>query len=294
MTWTKQTGQPRWPYFPTRSSCMVWSKDTMTSWKSQLQTGQLQWRPLSVTVSICMVLPDRLSCWAGRGGFKCNTLLSTMWTHFGNSSNQPTSQSWSSTSSRLWKPFGASRYRTADKLTTRHHRTIRKSTITISTLAHWPLTLMLPIQTPQRYLPRWVDRNTWSTQGMTSGKSFWSSWRPKMPWWPPNPMRLSPCSSKRKLQSRERMGLLQKLCCLPRRVVKGVKVANIQRGRREITGTIGRRRIRGIAFIADGEGMLQRTALVCNMPNLPRLPMMQLKHRPRLLRLSPLRLRTIG
>ena len=82
-------------------------------------------------------------------------------------------------------------------------------------------------------------------------------------------MRLSPSSSKRKLQSRERMGSLQKLCSLQRRAaevvvmaVKPVEVAKVQGGIREIIRetTIGKRWISGSAFIATGEGTPPRTA----------------------------------
>jgi hypothetical protein len=85
-------------------------------------------------------------------------------------------------------------------------------------------------------------------------------------------MRSSPSSSKRKLQSSEGMGSLQKLCSLQRSMakvvvvmaVKPVKAAEVQRGIREmireIIGTIGKRRISGSAFIASGEGTPPRTA----------------------------------
>jgi len=52
---TIHNGLPRWPYFSNRSKCMVSSKDTMTSRKSQQQTRLIQWRPLSRTGWIGMV-----------------------------------------------------------------------------------------------------------------------------------------------------------------------------------------------------------------------------------------------
>jgi len=84
-------------------------------------------------------------------------------------------------------------------------------------------------------------------------------------------MRSSPSSSNRKLQSSERMGSLQKLCYLQRRVAKvvvmaakPVKAAEVQGGKkgmiREIIRTIGKRRISRNAFIASGKGITQRTA----------------------------------
>jgi len=178
-----------------------------------------------------------------------------------------------------------------------HRGLIGKSRITISVQDrqhHRPLTLM-PIRTLQRQSPKWVSRNTSSTsfarsQGRTSGKSSWSSWWTKMPRWPPRPMRSSPCSSKRKLQSRERKGSLQKLCSLQRRVAKVVvvvmavklkKAAEVQGGIREMTReiiretTIAKRRISGSAFIASGEGTPPRTAWASNAAILQRLPTLQ-------------------
>jgi len=229
---------------------------------------------------------------------------------FGKRYHQPTSQSWSSTSSRLGKNFGASSYRTMGMLTTTDRRSIGKSRITISALGHRPLSLMLPLQTLQRQSPRSVSTSTSSTsfaesQGTTSGMSSWSSWWTKMLRWPPPPMRSSPSLSKRKLQSRERMGSLQKLCSLHRRVakvvvmaVKPVKAAKVQGGTREIIRetTIGKRRISGSAFIASGEGIPPRTAWASNTAILQSLLTLHQKHQPkdRLLRLSPLRSRTIG
>jgi len=190
-----------------------------------------------------------------------------------------------------------------------HRRSIGKSRITISAQDrqhHRPLTLMLPIRTLQRQSPRWVSKSTSSTsfaesQGTTSGKSSWSSWWAKKPRWPPPPMRSSPSSSKRKLQSRERMGSLQKLCSLQRRVAEAAeaaKLAEVQRGiremMREIIRTIGTRRISGSAFIASGEGTPPRTAWASSVAILPSLPILQQRHQLRLLRLSPRRSRTIG
>ena len=118
-------------------------------------------------------------------------------------------------------------------------------------------------------------------------------------------MGLSPSSSKRKLQSSERMGSLQKLRSLQNRVakvvmVKPVKAAEVQRGIREIIREIIRtfrnRRISGSAFIASGESTPPRTASASNAAILLSLPTLQQKHqlKHRLLRLSPLRSRTIG
>jgi len=192
-----------------------------------------------------------------------------------------------------------------------HHGSIGKSRITISEQDrqhHRPLTRMLPIRTLQRQLPRWVSKSALSSsfaesQGTTSGNSSWSSWWTKLPRWPPPPIRSSPSSSKWKLQSREGIGSLQKLCSLQRRVakvvlvvmaVKPVKVAEVQRGIREIIRTIGKKRISGNAFIASGQGIPPRTAWASNVAILPRPLIPQQKHRLRLLRLSPLRSRTIG
>jgi len=118
-------------------------------------------------------------------------------------------------------------------------------------------------------------------------------------------MRFLTSSLKRKLQSRERMGSLQKLCSLQRRVrkvvivvmaVKPVEAAHVQTGIRqrirEIIRTIGKRRISGSAFIASSEGIPPRTAWARNVAILWRLPTLQQKHQ--LLRLSPRQSRTIG
>jgi len=85
MARTTHNGQPRWPYCSSRSKCMVSSKDTTTSRKSQQQTRPLQRRPLSKTGWIAMVLPDGLSYWAWSPGSKRNTRSSTMRRHFGRS-----------------------------------------------------------------------------------------------------------------------------------------------------------------------------------------------------------------
>jgi len=195
-----------------------------------------------------------------------------------------------------------------------HHGSIRKSKITLSAQGHRPLTQM-PIWTMHRQSPRWVSKSTSSTtfagfQGTTSGKYSRSSWWTERPWWPPRPVRSSPSSSNRKLQSKERMGSLQKLCSLQRSVaevvmmvmvvmaVKPVKAAEAQRGIREmireIVRTRGKRRISRSAFIASGEGIPLRTAWPSNVVILLSQPTLQQTHRLRLLQLSPLRSRTIG
>ena len=118
----------------------------------------------------------------------------------------------------------------------------------------------------------------------------------------PRPMRSSPSSLKRKLQSRERLGLLQKLCSLQRKVAEAAeaaKSAKVQRRTREIIREIIRetkRRISGSTFIASGEGTQPRTPLASSAAILPRLPILQQKHqlKHQLLRLSPLRSRTSG
>jgi len=175
--------------------------------------------------------------------------------------------------------------------TTTHRGLIGKSRITISAQdrqQHRPLTLM-PRPTLQRQSPRWASRNTSSTsfagsQGTTSGKSSWSSWCTKTPQWPQRSMRLSPRSSKKKLQSRKWKGSLQKVCSLQRKVAEAAeaaKAAEVQRGIREMTReiiretTIGKRRISGSAFIAIGEGTPQKTAWASSAAILPRLPILQ-------------------
>ena len=85
MARTTLNGQPRWPYFSSRSKCMESSKDTTTSRKSQQQTRPLRRRPLSKTGWIAMVLPDRLSCSAWNRGYKPNIRSSTMRRRFGKS-----------------------------------------------------------------------------------------------------------------------------------------------------------------------------------------------------------------
>jgi len=65
-------------------------------------------------------------------------------------------------------------------------------------------------------------------------------------------------------------GLFQKLSSLQRRVAKLVEtvmVAKVQIRIREIIRTIGKRRICGSAFIASGEGILQRTAWANTWPS---------------------------
>jgi len=75
--------------------------------------------------------------------------------------------------------------------------------------------------------------------------------------------------AERKLQSKEIMSSLHKLCSLQRKVAKAAEAATsakVQRGIREIIReilretTIGQRRICGSAFIARGEGISPRTA----------------------------------
>jgi len=110
---TIHNGQPRWLYFLSRSNCGVSSNDNMTCRKSQQQKWPLQRRQLSKTGWIAMVLPDQLSCWAWSIVYTRNTRRSRMRRCFGRRLYQPTDQSGSSTSSRLRKTFGASRYRTA-------------------------------------------------------------------------------------------------------------------------------------------------------------------------------------
>jgi len=192
--------------------------------------------------------------------------------------------------------------------TTTHRGSIGKSRITISVLGHRTLTLMRTLLWES---PRWVSKNTSSTtfegsQGTTTGNSPWSPRGTMTPRWPPRPMRSSPSLSKRKLQSRQRMGSLQKLCSLQRRVakvvmaLKPVKTAEGQRGIREmireIIRMIRKRRISGSAFIASGEGIPPTTAWASNAAILQSLPTLQQKHqlKHRLLRLSPLRSITIG
>jgi len=311
MAETMHKQQPRWPYFSNRGQCKVLLRNTMTSWKSQLQTQLLHRRLISNTGWIAMVLPDWLSCWAWSRGFNWNTRLSRMRRRFGRSSHQPTSQSWSSKSSRLGKTFEAWSYGTAEMSTTMHSGSIGTSTITISAQSQRPLTLTLP--TPmqmQRQSPRWVGKSTSSTSfagshGMMSEKSSWSPWWTKMAECLPHPTILSPSLSKKKLQWREGFGSLQKPCSLQRRVakvvvmaVKPVKVAKVQRGIREIIRekTIGNRTICGSAFIPIGKGISPRTAWASNTVILQSLPTLQQKHqlKHRLLWLSPLRSRPIG
>jgi len=145
MAWTMHNGQPRWPYFPSRTKCMVSSQDTMTSRKSQQETRPPQRRLLSKTGWIAMLLPDRLSYSAWNWGYRRNIRSSTMRRRFGKCSHQPTSQSWSSTSSRLGKTFGASSNRTMKMSTITHRRSIGTSRITLSAQGQRPLTLM-PVQ----------------------------------------------------------------------------------------------------------------------------------------------------
>jgi len=85
MARTTHNGLPRWPYFSNRSKCMVSSKDTTTSRKSQQQTRPLQRRPLSKTGWIAMVLPDWLFYSAWSRGYKRNLRSSTMRRRFGKS-----------------------------------------------------------------------------------------------------------------------------------------------------------------------------------------------------------------
>jgi len=80
---TMYNGQPRWPYISSRKKCMVSSKDTMTSWESQLQTRPLQRRPFSTTGWIAIVMPDQVSCWAWSREYKRNTWSSMMQRRFG-------------------------------------------------------------------------------------------------------------------------------------------------------------------------------------------------------------------
>jgi hypothetical protein len=90
---------------------------------------------------------------------------------------------------------------------------------------------------------------------------------------------------------KERMGSLQKLCSLQRKVakvvemaVKLIKPAEVQRGIREMTREIlrettkGKRRIAGSAFIASGEGTPRRTRSASNEEIIQRLPTLQHKH----------------
>jgi len=132
---------------------------------------------------------------------------------------------------------------------------------------------------------------------MTIGKSSWTSWWTKSPQLLQHLRRSSPSSSNRKLQSRERMGSLQKLCSLQRQVAKAAeaaKSAKVQWGIREIIWMIRKRRICGSAFIASGDGISPRTAGASNAAIIQWLPTLQRKHRLRLLWLSPSRSRTIG
>jgi len=209
----------------------------------------------------------------------------------------------------IGKTFGASSYRNSEMSTTMYRGLIGKSTIDISVPGHQPPALMLPTPTLmslQRQSPRWVSKSASSTsfagsQGMTSGKASWSSWSTKMPQWPPPLMRSSPSLLKRKLQSKERMGSLQKLCSLQRRVakvvlmvVKPVKAAKVQSGIREIIRVIGKRRIRRSGFIASGDGISPRTAWASNAAIPQLLLTLQQKHQMRPLWHSPHRSRTIG
>jgi len=169
-----------------------------------------------------------------------------------------------------------------------HRGSIRKFSISISPQCHLPLTLILLIWTLQRQSPRWVNKSTSATsfvefQGKTSGMSSCSSWQTKTPRWLSRPMRLSPSLSKRKLQSRERMVSLQKLCSFQRTVakvvvmvVKRIKAAEVQRGIgemiTEIIRTRGKRRMCWSAFIAYNEGISPRTASTRNAEIVNSLP----------------------
>jgi len=76
--------------------------------ESQLQTRPL-WRQQQITTRcIPRVLPDQLSCQAWRRGLQWNTWCSTMWSCFRQCSHPLRSPSWSLTSLRLEKSFGAS------------------------------------------------------------------------------------------------------------------------------------------------------------------------------------------
>jgi len=86
MAQTMHNGYLRWPYFATRSKCIVSSKDIMTGRKRQQQTRPLQRRPLSKTGWIAIVLPDWLSCWAWSRGFNRNRRSSKLQRCFGRSS----------------------------------------------------------------------------------------------------------------------------------------------------------------------------------------------------------------
>jgi len=193
--------------------------------------------------------------------------------------------------------------------TTTHHRSIARSRHTISAQGQQPLILLLPIWTLQRQSRWWVSKSISSTcftvsQETMTGLSVWSSWWTEMPPWPPHLMKSSPTSSKRKLQSWERMGSVPKLCSLQRRVakvvmvvmaVKPVMAAKVQSGIREILRTIGKRRICENAFIANSEGVSPRTAWASNTAILQMLATLKQKHQQKhqLLRLWPCWLGTI-
>jgi len=98
-------------------------------------------------------------------------------------------------------------------------------------------------------------------------------------------MKLSQSSSKIKLQSRERMVSLQKLCWLQRSVakvvlmeVKLVKAAQVQRGISVTVRTIGKIRICRRIFIPSGEGISPRTAWESNLAIHQKLPTLHQKH----------------
>jgi len=114
-------------------------------------------------------------------------------------------------------------------------------------------------------------------------------------------MWLSPSLSNRKLQLRDRMGSLQTLCSLQKwaakvvvMAVKLVIAAKVERQIREKIWMIGKRMICRSALFAKGEAISPRTAWASNVAILQKLPTLQQNHRLRLLRHSPLRLRSIG
>jgi len=193
--------------------------------------------------------------------------------------------------------------------TTTHRGSIGMSRITISAQDwqyHRPLTLMLLIRTLQGWSPRWVRRNTLSTsftgsRGTTTGNSSWSSWSTNLPWWLPRPMRSSPTSSKSNVQSRDRLGSLQKLWSRQRKVVQAAeraRSAKVQRQSREIIReiirTIRKRKIYQSDFICNSDGISPRTVWASNPAFIQKVLTLQQNHRQRSLRMSPLGWRTIG
>jgi len=142
---------------------------------------------------------------------------------------------------------------------TTHHRLIRKSAIKFSVQdrqQHSQLALILltpPLTLMESQIPSSVSRSTSSTcfatsQRAMSGKCFWGWGWPKMRRWLPSPMKSSQSSSSQKLQWRERLGWFRNFWSLQismakvANVVIMAKVGIVQRGIREVTRMIGKKK----------------------------------------------------